>query len=81
MSRNEELIYLFAADYALPRQTYAGSIVCDEIKRKLREFSPWFLSQLYIAITREDLEARIDPLTRTQWVDLCDKIRHALSNP
>ena len=75
MSRNEELIYLFAVDYALPRQTSAGSIVVDEIKRNLPDFSPWFCEQLLNTITREDQAGRIDLITRPQWIDLCEKIK------
>ena len=43
MTKNERTVYVFALRYALPRHTYALSIVSREILSRLNDFEDWEL--------------------------------------
>ena len=43
LTKDERTIYVFALRYALPRHTYALSLVSDEILAKLDDFEDWEL--------------------------------------
>jgi hypothetical protein len=43
MTKDERTVYVFALRYALPRHTYALSIVSQEILSRLNEFEDWEL--------------------------------------
>ena len=43
LTKDERTVYVFALRYALPRHTYALSLVSDEILKRLDEFEDWEL--------------------------------------
>ena len=43
MTKDERIVYVFALRYALPRHTYALSIVSREILSRLNDFEDWEL--------------------------------------
>lgn len=43
LTKDERTVYVFALRYALPRHTYALSIVSNEILAKLDDFEDWEL--------------------------------------
>ena len=43
MTKDERTVYVFALRYALPRHTYALSIVSQEILSRLDDFEDWEL--------------------------------------
>lgn len=43
LTKDERTVYVFALRYALPRHTYALSLVSDEILKRLDDFEDWEL--------------------------------------
>lgn len=43
LTKDERTVYVFALRYALPRHTYALSLVSDEILKRLDNFEDWEL--------------------------------------
>ena len=43
LTKDERTVYVFALRYALPRHTYALSLVSDEVLKRLDDFEDWEL--------------------------------------
>ena len=46
MTSDEQTLYFFAFRYALPRQSYALSLVSDLVLRRVNEFEDWQLRDM-----------------------------------
>ena len=46
MTSDEQTLYFFAFRYALPRQSYALSLVSDIVLRRVNEFEDWQLRDM-----------------------------------
>ena len=46
MTSDEQTLYFFAFRYALPRQSYALSLVSDLVLRRVDEFEDWQLRDI-----------------------------------
>ena len=46
MTQDEQTLYFFAFRYALPRQSYALSLVSDLVLRRVNDFDDWQLRDM-----------------------------------
>ena len=81
MTNTERTVYVFALRYALPRHTYALSIVSREILTRLNDFEDWELDGMirdcWIYYPALDCGGDID---RQKADDLKDKLIAELEN-
>lgn len=79
LTPDEQTLYFFAFRYALPRQSYALSLVSDLVLRRVDEFEDWQLRDMIGEIEAhwED-NNEIHPIDRdVQWL-FRDRLRNAL---
>lgn len=75
LTPNEAFIYFAATRYALPRQTFAGSIVIEELQKVLHRMPYADRKLLEKEVSDALFKHEVDPLTRVQWEALVETIR------
>lgn len=79
MTSDEQTLYFFAFRYALPRQSYALSLVSDLVLRRVNDFEDWQLRDMIGEIEahwewNKDIHP-IDKNVQTQfWQGLLDAL-------
>lgn len=71
LTREEVTVYIFAARYAMPRKTYALSLVVDCMAKHIKNFSAYDLKYL-IEKSQQMLEAN----ELNKFLDSCDVDTH-----
>lgn len=80
MTLDEQTLYFFAFRYALPRQSYALSLVSDIVLRRVNEFEDWQLRDMAGEIEAHWEENKdIHPIDRDVQRLFRDRLQDALS--
>ena len=79
MKSDDQTLYFFAFRYALPRQSYALSLVSDLVLRRVNEFEDWQLRDMIGEIEAHwEWNKYIHPIDRdVQWI-FRDRLQKAL---
>lgn len=75
LTENESFVYFAAVRYSLPRQTFAGSIVVDELRKVLPRMTYADRKLLEKEVSDALFKGTVDPLTRGQWEALVTDIQ------
>ena len=79
MTSDEQTLYFFAFRYALPRQSYALSLVSDLVLRRVNEFEDWQLRDMIGEIEAHwEMNGNIHPIDRDVQLLFRDQLRNAL---
>lgn len=79
MTSDEQTLYFFAFRYALPRQSYALSLVSDLVLRRVNEFEDWQLRNMIGEIEAHwEWDTDIHPIDRDVQRLFRDRLRGAL---
>ena len=79
MTSDEQTLYFFAFRYALPRQSYALSLVSDLVLRRVDEFEDWQLWDMIGEIeVHWEWNKDIHPIDRDVQRIFRDRLRGAL---
>ena len=80
MTLDEQTLYFFAFRYALPRQSYALSLVSDLVLRRVDDFEDWQLRDMIGEIEAHWEENKdIHPIDRDVQRLFRDRLQDALS--
>ena len=80
MTLDEQTLYFFAFRYALPRQSYALSLVSDIVLRRVNEFEDWQLRDMIGEIEAHwEWNKDIHPIDRGVQRLIRDRLQDALS--
>jgi single-stranded DNA-binding protein len=80
MTLDEQTLYFFAFRYALPRQSYALSLVSDLVLRRVDDFEDWQLRDMIGEIEAHWEENKdIHPIDRGVQRLFRDRLQDALS--
>jgi hypothetical protein len=80
MTSDEQTLYFFAFRYALPRQSYALSLVSDLVLRRVDEFEDWQLRDMIGEIEAHwEENNEIHPIDRDVQRLFRDRLQDALS--
>jgi hypothetical protein len=60
----DEFVAIAAVRYSIGRQTYAGSVVIEWIKKNRKKFNSEFWDKLRVEITRAE---SVDEATKSEW--------------
>ena len=79
LTPDEQTLYFFAFRYALPRQSYALSLVSDLVLRRVDDFDDWQLRDMIgeIEVHWEE-NNEIHPIDRDVQLLFRDQLRNAL---
>jgi hypothetical protein len=79
MTSDEQTLYFFAFRYALPRQSYALSLVSDLVLWRVDEFENWQLLDMIGEIEAYwEMNGNIHPIDRDVQRLFRDRLRNAL---
>lgn len=79
MTSDEQTLYFFAFRYALPRQSYALSLVSDLVLRRVDEFEDWQLRDMISEIeVHWEENNEIPPIDRDVQRLFRDRLRNAI---
>ena len=79
MTSDEQTLYFFAFRYALPRQSYALSLVSDLVLRCVNDFEDWQLRDMIGEIESYwEMNGNIHPIDRDVQLLFRDQLRNAL---
>lgn len=79
MTQDEQTLYFFAFRYALPRQSYALSLVSDLVIRRVNDFEEWQLRDMIGEIEAHwEWNKDIHPIDRDVQQLFRDRLRNAL---
>ena len=79
MTSDEQTLYFFAFRYALPRQSYALSLVSDLVLWRVDEFEDWQLLDMIGEIEAYwEMNGNIHPIDRDVQRLFRDRLRNAL---
>lgn len=74
MTKNEEIMIVFAFRYALNRGTAAPSIVISEILRRIDEIDQFFVDQLISDTAHALRHGLCEDLCKYEWASFLDKL-------
>ena len=79
MTSDEQTLYFFAFRYALPRQSYALSLVSHLILQRVNDFDDWQLRDMIGEIEAHwEMNNEIHPIDRDVQRFFRDRLRNAL---